>query len=417
MRIFYCAVLLLLPLFALSQANYHDGYVVKANGDTVKGYINAREWAHSPEVIEFKNSKSDKDALRFSAADISLFHITPYDTYVSYTGRISNNRNGFPNMDKRLDTTKTQATIFMKRVASGPNVTLYAQSDNVKTRYFYQEKSDVVTELAYYYYYNNSSVTTVVTKLYVGQLLLLHKKYNNDNNKNRSTIENSNFVESDLVKSINIINNSSSTTSNTQKGTEVVRPSNNRFFVGLGLTYTKTRFKGQNPFDGGDGGKTYTPKISIGYDAFANSQVQRVVFRGELSFNYISSKITSTQSATSGAVYSFNQGNFAFTPQLIFNLYNTDDLKLYVEGGAALTFSFFSNDKIVSGNSNITNQAKPYDVESFWLSYPFQIGAVINKKFDVSVGYTPSATYTRYTFFTLSNEVIGLNLKYLFNKK
>ena len=51
----YCTVVLfLLPLLSIAQANYKSGYVVTLKGDTLRGYINYKEWGRNPKDIDFK---------------------------------------------------------------------------------------------------------------------------------------------------------------------------------------------------------------------------------------------------------------------------------------------------------------------------------------------------------------------------
>jgi hypothetical protein len=47
--LFFC-----LPLFSWAQSNYKQGRVVTLQGDTLRGYINYREWPYNPEEFAFK---------------------------------------------------------------------------------------------------------------------------------------------------------------------------------------------------------------------------------------------------------------------------------------------------------------------------------------------------------------------------
>jgi hypothetical protein len=92
MRLIYLSLLVIFPSIIFAQSNYHDGYVLKNNGDTIKGYIDYREWMISPKSIDFKINKKDKQRLQFDPTTIKRFQINGLETYVSYVGKISINK-------------------------------------------------------------------------------------------------------------------------------------------------------------------------------------------------------------------------------------------------------------------------------------------------------------------------------------
>src|SRR5437588_1907278 len=106
MKSFYTILFTVLSSAVLAQSNYHEGYVVKNNGDTLKGYIDYREWENNPKSINFRISKDDKRTQQFAPATIRAFGISGMEAYISYTGLISNDRNHFPDLSSDLDTSK-----------------------------------------------------------------------------------------------------------------------------------------------------------------------------------------------------------------------------------------------------------------------------------------------------------------------
>ncbi|HTD41168.1 MAG TPA: hypothetical protein VK671_11145, partial [Mucilaginibacter sp.] len=65
----------LLSSLSYAQSNYKPGYVVDLKGDTLKGFIDYREWGSNPNAIDFKTTVTDKESKRFSPADINYFNI------------------------------------------------------------------------------------------------------------------------------------------------------------------------------------------------------------------------------------------------------------------------------------------------------------------------------------------------------
>jgi hypothetical protein len=183
MKLLYTSLILCFFSSAIyAQSNYHEGYVLKNNGDTVKGYINYHEWTQSPKVIDFKTATTDKKAIQFHPADLKAFGITGMEAFVSYTGYISTNKTIFPDYPQQLDTSRVLSAVFLQQIATGKNVSLYYNSDELKTRFFMAETNAKPVELKYYAYYNSYDQVTIAP-VYIGQLTLYINKFAPDNSK------------------------------------------------------------------------------------------------------------------------------------------------------------------------------------------------------------------------------------------
>src|ERR1700743_407006 len=132
MKSLYLILFAILPSALFAQSNYYAGYVLKTNGDTLKGFINYREWEISPKVIDFKINKGDSKSSQFTAENIKGFEIMGLESYVSYTGIISLNKTGFSSLQTYLDTTEVQSTIFLKQLAAGSHLSLFSNNDELK---------------------------------------------------------------------------------------------------------------------------------------------------------------------------------------------------------------------------------------------------------------------------------------------
>src|ERR1700744_2679434 len=139
MKYFYILLLLALPSIVFAQSNYHEGYVIKNDGDTLKGFIDYHEWDQNPISVDFEINKDDKQPKQFSPSLIKEFCVTGMVTYLSYNGMISNDKNRFPDLNFFLDTSKVNGSIFLKEITTGSHLSLYTQVDGTKTRYFVAE--------------------------------------------------------------------------------------------------------------------------------------------------------------------------------------------------------------------------------------------------------------------------------------
>jgi hypothetical protein len=417
MKLYYTLLFTVLPCLIFAQANYHQGYVIKNNGDTLKGFISRYEWEQNPRSIDFKLSKDDRNVLSFGPAAIKEFQVDGAGTYVAYSGFISK----FPDLPLGLDTNKKSDTVFLKQVTKGKYLTLFYHRDDIKTRFFIAETNTQPVELKYAQYYDTES-QVVAKAFYKGQLIFYINKFMPDNQKLARKADDVKFEQSDLEKVVSEINGGN---------TPVKKGAYFRFFAGGGLNNNKGHYRdnseliGQFTYEGpirvvdelpqtvSTYSTTVSPKLNFGVDVFTNKEVQKLIFRAELSFTYNNPKfryLAYSRSADTNVYYteSFNQYTTTITPQVIFNLYNKDNFKLYVDGGIGINFSAYGNTKLPPGT----------DLHSFWVNFPVQVGIVINKKVELSLSYaSPMIVVNYYNYFSIDNQFMSLGLKYLFNTR
>ena len=432
MKLLRIALLIAFPSLIFAQTNYHQGYVLKNNGDTLKGYIDYREWTYSPLSIDFKVNKTDKAPQQFTPKAIKGFEITDMETYASYIGVISTNKNIFPNLPVGLDTGKIQAAVFLKQLTTGNHLTLFFNNEINKNRFFIAENGKPPVELIYYEYYDNTRTQEVYHNLYRGQLLLYINQFNNGNAKLVSKLEDVKFTQPDLVNIVDDINNDGARTSNDQIGTKK-RPSNTRFFAGAGINNTTTKYTYVNSITGDISSTgtvitdhmlsyqstTVSPKIDLGLDIFVNPNVQQFIFRLELAYSYVNGRFTGNVEQDGNTIdvfdYQFGQHTATLTPQFIFNVYNQDKLKVYVDAGVAVNLSGYTNTAPV--NELTGTNLSPLTLRPLWAYYPMQVGVVLNKKIEFSFTYNLFAGYSSYSDVSIANSSMCLGVKYLFGGK
>lgn len=217
MKLLYTALLIAFPSIIFAQFGYQEGYILKNNGDTVKGYINYRWLVYSPRTITFKLTKTDLQEQEFNPKTIKGFqinikgfptrsHVNGVENYIGYTGRISNAENIFPDLPSGLDSSEVMASVFLKQLVVGKHLMLYFNNQTNKNRFFVVEANQPIIELKYYDYYIDSKTKEKIDKLFIGQLLLYVSKYNNDDKKIEEKIKHADFEKTDLEEIIDLIN-------------------------------------------------------------------------------------------------------------------------------------------------------------------------------------------------------------------
>jgi len=412
MKSYLTALFTIVPFVLFAQSNYHPGYVLKNNGDTLKGFINYREWRQNPKSIDFKINKTEKQVLQFNPQSIKEFQVIGFETYISYKGMISMNQTNFSNLPEKLDTTLKSDTIFLKQLATGDHLTLYKYTDEIKTRFFVAETNGIPEELKYYEYYNNAR--EIVDKpVFKGQLILYINKLHLESPGVVNKLDQAHYEQADLEQLINEADN------NDKKTTKKVPLS--RFFAGISVGRTTTEVSEINiaglPTDILHDQAAISPRINFGIDFFDNPNVQRFVFRGEAAFSYANPnyayQIARVDGTSTRATYSFNQYTASVAPQLLFNFFNKDDFKLYIDAGIAFNFSSYTNNKFVIDQSDIAGP----DLAPFWINFPLQVGMVLNKKTEVCLTYIKKASFSRSSSFDANSQTVSLGVKFLFGKK
>ena len=415
MKLFYSILFAILPSILFAQSNYQPGYVVKSTGDTVKGYIDYREWDQTPKSFKFSLDKSGSSIQLIGPKDVTCFGINGIEEYVSYSGNISADRNKFPDIPGNLDTTKVQATLFLKVIVQGDYLSLYSQNDEIKTRFFVAESKSLPVELKYHQYYD-AEHNTVERAFYRGQIIFYINKYKPGNNQFLEAARNLQFEETSLAKMVSKINEI-----NYSSKRITGKKANVRFFIGAGAKYDKMFFhepafqvetnSGSYFYNIKSYSKYISPEINFGLDMFLNPNVQKLIFRTEVSFSTLNGEVNYPMTLSEYGKLKFHQYRFLITPQLLYNIYNKENIKFYIDAGASANIERYSD---LNSTSIISGPTLTDSFYNFRVTTPLQIGAVINKKIEVSATYIPYSKFTNFNDFTISNQSYALGFRYFF---
>ena len=416
MKQIFIFLFILAPSVLFAQSDYYEGNVVKSNGDTVKGFMEYHEWIYSPKSINFKINKNDHDILSFNPNTIRSFQLNGLETYIAYTGIVSMDQNAFPNLATQLDTSKKLDTIFLKKIQTGKYLTLYAQNDYTKARYFVAEANMPPVELIYHEYNNLAEGDNRIVSSFTfrGQFVLYINKYHPGDNKLINYASGMLFNIAELEKIINKING---TVNAEAQSITTLRP-----FFGIGVNTTTTQV-GQPDFI--NVVKTYNttaPKINLGVDLFVNPRVQRLIIRAEASYSYASPHYVfdgHTGVAPQNEYFSFRQNTLSITPQLLYNFFNTRKLKVYVDAGVSVNYSTYSDNKYSIQLPDGSFATLYYKLDPLWTSIPVQAGVTLNNKIEIYFTYIGYASFTSNVGGSptyINNKSMCFGVKYLLGR-
>jgi hypothetical protein len=120
-----------LPLLLRAQSNFKIGYYVDKSLDTVKGYIDYREWDKNPNEIRFKKVLADKSSISLSPDYIQSFSVIGLESYISLPTKISLDPVDLSSVGRK-DTSFDKRSVFLKVLITGPKYNLLQFTDNIK---------------------------------------------------------------------------------------------------------------------------------------------------------------------------------------------------------------------------------------------------------------------------------------------
>jgi len=399
---------ILLPAFASAQSNYKPGYVVNLKGDTLKGYINYREWEKNPAQVSFKNNSGNVQ--EFNTRNALAFAVAGLEYFERNIVVISEDQVELDKLGGKIDSNYRTDTVFLHVLTKGKHLALYSYRDDIKIRFYLAETGQLQPqELEFHVYYNAENANVNYVSRYRTQLQYAAQKNGADDIGMQSAISRARYDGDELIKIVMKINGDSGTqfASKNLLGT--------RWFAGLGASYNDMSFSGDIEFPGS---YQFSPRASFGIDFLTNKITQRLFLRAELSFTADQHDFKNSYQQSE---LKFNQYTASITPQAYYNFYSSEKINIFAGGGVSVNFSTYPNHYYVAlGGIDATpiKQLNFPDYHTLWESIILKAGVVLNKKIEIYAGYSPPTTLTdNYTSFT--GEVVSyqFGLNYLFGVK
>lgn len=424
---FFRALLLVaafFPLFAKAQTNFKPGYVVTLKGDTVKGSVDYKEWNKTPIEIRFKPDNSNT-VTNYAPANVLAFGVTNNVHYRSFLVPISKSEETFSRLSNGVDTTFATENAFLKIITQGKNVTLYTYNDN-KLILFVGPGIATPTPLTRYIYINDDN-KEVNVDIYKQQLEKLATTYQPANTRLKRDVAASGYFLNDIKKYILVINDL--TEEKNVAAPASAGESGHRFFIGAGVNISAVDYTfGLTVFPKQVYKANVTsifPQINIGYDQIFNKNIGKWLLRTELSFTGSKVDMTLDKHETDDFIKTlkYDQYLLSLSPQIIFNVYNTNKFKLFLDGGATVNLNKISNKHYLLTLYNSYNKAEFIkgelqfpETESLFFSLIGKVGMVINNRIEIYAGAAPNVLLTKgNSDLKVTSYKAGIN--FLFGKK
>jgi len=407
-------LLLFLPLFSNAQSNYKSGFIVNLKGDTLHGYIDYKEWGRNPQIISFKPTSGGKPR-QLGLSDVNYFEIGGYVSYHAYRVAVSLNQIDISSPSSAADTVSEIDTVFLKILQKGRNITLYVYKDKLKERFYIKDNMMVAPKELFYGIYQDINSTNVIDRnTYRDQLSQMVIKYNPRSDKLMRQVQQLYYREDDLISVAAQINGDTKE----QASLKSANSSSIRFFAGASFI-SSTLKAGQ--YYGSPTSTSGAPKIAIGVDAIVNPAVGHLIFRLELAYsgknNYsfyeMPDPLDNIAQPETNSI-KVQQGIFFITPQVIYNIYNADRFKVFVNAGFSINLLSYPKNQVTTyqyGHTIATDRFEALESESGYSSLQFKAGVVLSKRFEIYAAWFPDANLgNTYTYSQiLTSYQVGLN--------
>ena len=415
----YVFAFLLFPFLAAAQSNYKPGYVVTPKGDTIKGFIDYRDWDASPNSISFKTNLADRDKQSYTMANASGFGVYGLATYQKYLVSISMDVTNTLHLVEGRDTSFRIDTVFLRVLQKGKNLALYQYTDYFKTRFYISEAPVYTpTELVFRLYYSLSvkeNERTINENTYLRQLCALALKYKVLDDKLTNMIESADYEKTDLLKIVSRVNHVSKADYEKKYSDKSLV----RLYVSAGAASVTTSPTAGSDYalDGGGKSNSVLPFFAVGADLVPDPN-SRAEFKLDVSINpaRYNNTFKLTVSPYNEQNASYDQLGFFLAPQAMYNFYNAENFKFYVGAGLMVSYNTYKNASFEAVGGGQSISGGDFFFNRFGDGYLLKAGVKIGRNIELFYTYYGATAATRQGFFSLNSQPSEFGLSYIFGK-
>lgn len=406
--------LLLLITFAVAlpvnaQKNYVEGYVLTSQRDTIRGFIDDKNWSKNPDVIRFKKDINATQVTEYKSTQLHSFYITPSnDYYISYIGKVDNSPISTNKLIEVTDDSDflqkdhTAIDSLFLNVLSQGSVSLYFYKDReLKDHFFFQKGTGTITELIFQKYakiQNDGQKFVRDVRQYRGQL----RETMTDCEKLNSHILKATYTKQSLTNIVNDYNSCASVSQSTyKKATEKVK-----LRIGLLAGMSKTSFLqtyGKTKINYTD---SYNPVLGMSFNLILPRNRTSWSIYADIFWKSFSTKAAKTSSNLFERTLEVNE---AKTNVMVRYSFPTNGIRPFINAGAST--SLLINAK---GNILTYNDDDYKDFDKLMIGLQGGVGAAY-KKYTLEVRYENTKSVFSGDITGTSEHNLYVLLSYLFN--
>ena len=163
-------IFILSSVTVLSESKFLEGYIITPKNDTIKGFIDYKNWKINPKKINFKLSVDASEVKCLTISDISSFGVNK-EVYISAEIEREESSILTDNLENNSKLNIVSDSVFLQALILGKKNLFYFYTDTDKKLFYIQNGKDY--ELLKYKKYisqTQQSSTIKENKIYIGQL-------------------------------------------------------------------------------------------------------------------------------------------------------------------------------------------------------------------------------------------------------
>ena len=331
-----------------AQSNYLPGYIIKSDGETVRGFIDFQEWRVNPKKIRFKTNEAEKSTA-MTIKTIEGFGIDEKESYVRRTVDVNIAPIKVNEINHSRKPIFKKRTIFLRILVEG-KANLYFLYDEVGKEHFFIEKDDLPAEELIY--------TEYIKLLKNKRAIIPFEQYKGQLNEALTdcdglffAVKDAEYKRRDLVaifEGYNTCNSASSSFSAKKEKVKIqIEPG-----VLIGLGANKLDFIGTMTHDLGDMDFDISPAYSFGayLNILGDRSRGRYALRNELIYNSIGGS-THHEDIQSEDVYAISDVKLNLGYLQLNTLFRytipTEKIRPYINGGVGISVIITQVNEIV----------------------------------------------------------------------
>jgi hypothetical protein len=414
-RLTLLIILVLTVIETFAQINFRDGLIVTNGGDTLKGFVEHRETDLTPASIRFKSSLAE-DAQSYDVSDVSYFSLKGIESYERHKVSISMDPVTLKEAVGYKNVPAVEKAVFLKVLQQGKVISLFSYRDDLKMRFYVLEpESFEPQELVY-------KILKVGVKFaenfaFRDYLLFSAEKSGVLTDKLKSKIKKIKYTENQLLTAVSEINGIEETR------VKILNKASTGLWAGAGINVAQLHYYGDDEYaKNAQSSPSSMYFISIGYDLAKNPYIGKMVFRTDISVSLAEFATTTHDYRYSSSLdvsHVFKQNTLSLGVYALYNIYNRENLRLFISAGVRANFSSYVNQyelrRSSAGSVDILPN-KDAEPRKIWPSLPVKAGVVVLRKVEIGVMYSPNMVLSHGDFvykFGINSFQVGASYHFL----
>ncbi|HHH53834.1 MAG TPA: hypothetical protein ENK91_09265 [Bacteroidetes bacterium] len=187
-------LILIFSIKSIAQQNYQPGYVIAINGDTIKGWIDYRNWKNNPKIIKFIHEKN-ANPVKYSPNSIKGFKVSD-EVYISAAIKKEISSLEVKWLEDNPTLNLKADTVFLKTLYAGTKSLLVYSFKSKNNFYIVNNNKFKLLHYKKYIKNINGKKGYAENKNYLGQLSI----YLQDYPQIKSDLKKIRYAKSDLMK-------------------------------------------------------------------------------------------------------------------------------------------------------------------------------------------------------------------------